>query len=207
MSRPTLIFFAIIGLFLLIRLKKLIGYLVFSGFMPYKNNKLWAIKDLLEEIQRHKFDEDKPLVIRSINAGPAGFLGAIGKIYPRAQLVAIQQKRSRYLRDFLQLMFRRRVRLVYRPSAYRSYIKDTNILYIRLQPDNLLELVKKFRYECAPGTLLISSNVPVPNMLEKRIFNVPPVIKQRRFGFRKRTPEELKKLAEVKSEIHYLYEI
>jgi hypothetical protein len=207
MNRTTLVILAIIGFFLFIRLKKIIGYIAFSGFMPYKNNKLWAIKDLLAEIKQHPFDPDKPIVIRSINAGPAGFLGAVAQVLPRASLVAVQQKRRRYVLDALQLLFRKRVKLLFTRNAYSLYLKDANVIYVRLQPDTLLELVKKFKYECAPGTLLISSQVPVPNMVEKRIFNAPPVIKQGRFTLHKKTSEELKKLASVRAEMHYLYEI
>lgn len=182
------------------------GYLLFAGFRPWRNNKVWAISEMIDFIGHQRFDEDEQMVIYSINAGNSGFLGTIAKAFPAAKCVAIQQKRRRLMLDYLQLVFSG-VKLKFEKNAYLLDIKEAKIIYLRLQPDTLLEMVKKFKYECAPGTILISNSVPVPNMIERKIFNIPPTLTQGRFTMHKKSPEELKKLASVRAEMHYLYEI
>jgi hypothetical protein len=206
MNKPTLVIIAIIGLFLFTRLKRMFGYFLYAGFSPWRNKKVWAISEMIDFIGHQRFDEDEQVVIYSINAGNSGFLGTIAKTFPKAKCVAIQQKRRRLILDYIQLLFSD-IKLKFEKNAYLLDIKEAKIIYLRLQPDTLLEMVKKFKYECAPGTILISNSVPVPNMVERKIFNIPPTLTQGRFTMHKKSDEELKKLASVRAEMHYLYEI
>lgn len=164
----VLIVAAITAAYLFIRL---LFDLLLRGFAPIVSSRPWVIEGLIEELRKENIPE-KP-TIYSLSCGKSGFLYFVGREYPGSTLVGVEQGLKLYIVAKLQSMIRFwGIKVLYEKKLHRLNFKDANIIYCYLSATELRELPNKFKFECKPGTIIISIGIPIPGIPEKRTVSI-----------------------------------
>jgi hypothetical protein len=179
--------------------------LLLRGFAPVVSSRPWVIATLIDELKKGKI-RDNP-VFYSLSCGKSGFLYFVGKAFPHATLIGVEHDFFPYLMEKLQVMIRLLdIKVVYEKRLYNLDVKRANVIYCYLGVEYLRELPKKFKFECKPGTLIISVGFPIPNLPEKKVLEISQ--QQGRLSFlSKRKLFSSKKKEAKRPHLIYIYEI
>jgi hypothetical protein len=161
----------VVGITIFYLLIKLLFDLLLRGFAPIISSRPWVIEGLIEELKKEKIPE-KP-TIYSLSCGKSGFLYFVGREYPGATLVGVEQSFKLYLVAKLQSIVRfLGINVIYEKKLHRLNFKDADIIYCYLSATDIRELPNKFKFECKQGTIIISVGIPIPGIPEKRTVSI-----------------------------------
>ncbi len=179
--------------------------LLLRGFAPVVSSRPWVIETLIDELKKNKIKENP--VIYSLSCGKSGFLYFVGKAFPNATLVGVENDFLLYLLERIQVMIRLLdIKVLYQKRLYNLDVSRANVIYCYLGVKYLRELPKKFKFECKPGTLIISVGFPIPNLPEKKVLEISQ--QQGRLDFlSKRKIFSPKKKEGKRPHLIYIYEI
>ena len=111
------------------------------------------------------------LQIIDLGAGTGGLLRRLAQARPEAYFTGIEHAPLPYLaarlnaRGLANLAIRR-------GDLWRQPLGDQDVVYVFLSPRVMRRLWEKARSEMRPGTLLVSSSFPVPDVAPERVFEV-----------------------------------
>lgn len=180
---------------------KLLFDLLLRGFAPLVSSRPWVIEGLIEELKKEDIKE-KP-TIYSLSCGKSGFLYFVGREYPGAALVGVEQGLKPYLVAKIQSAIRRLgIKVIHQPKLHRLDFRDADIIYCYLSVTEIRDLPNKFRFECKPGTIIISVGMPIPGIPEKRTISISG--QAGRFFFLSTKIDNESKLKDSKR-AHYIY--
>ncbi len=147
------------------------------GFAPFISSRPWVIKQILDEI------ELKPnSIIYSFGSGKSGFLYAIGKKYPDATLIGVEWLILPFISSKIQVFLRRaKIKVLFKRNLREVDIKKADLIYCYLDVDILKDLAKKFKFECRPGTKIVSNGFVVPGLEPTKVLELTE--KKGRFAF------------------------
>jgi hypothetical protein len=91
--------------------------------------------------------------------------------------------------------------------VYRVDVKDFDLIYCHLNPDELRDLGSKFKFECRPGTIIISTGFNIPYLNPSKV--VPLEDRKGRLDFLSKNQKLFQSKAKKykKEKKAYFYEI
>lgn len=138
--------------------------LLLRGFAPFLPSRPWVVEKLLSEIDIKK---KNPKFI-AFSTGRSGFFHALGKKYPDAELLAVEPSIFPYIISKVQAFIRRtRIKVIHQ-KIHRVDVKDADLIYSHLDPDGIRQVDSKFKFECKPGALVISTGFNMPVLKAKK---------------------------------------
>jgi hypothetical protein len=201
MSKQEIILVVIGGL-LVYYFIRFVFDLLMRGFAPIISSRPWVIEGLIEELKKEDIPEHP--TIFSLSSGKSGFLYFVGREYPGATLVGVEQNLRSYVVAKMQSLIRfLGIRVIYQEKLFRLDFHDANIIYCYLNPTDLRDLPSKFKFECRPGTIIISVGIPIPGLPEKRTITISG--QAGRFFFLSTKIKQSELTAKDSKRAHYIY--
>jgi hypothetical protein len=185
---------------------KFVFDVLLRGFAPFIISRPWAVKSLVEETLKEKIHENP--VIYSLSCGKSGYLSAIGEVFPAAELIGVEHDIMPYYLEKIQLFFKRsRIKTFFHKHLYNLDVSRADLIYCYLDVEILRDLPKKLKFECKPGTIIISNGYPIPGLFEKRMVEIES--QERRMGFLSKRKKMFKSKSKEgnRANLFYVYEI
>lgn len=170
------------GLYAFLKIARI--YLL-HGFSPFINLRYSQALAIIDELGKEKLVADP--VVYSLGAGQVGFLSVLAQKLPAAKPVGVQNRFGLFILEKLQLLSKlSRIELKLQKRIYSLKFEKVDLIYCDLSLEELAELPRKLKYECRAGTIVLSVGNPIPNLEEKRGFDLPPIksLKERLFFWR-----------------------
>jgi hypothetical protein len=181
--------------------------ILLRGFAPFLPSRPWVIDKILDNLKLKKYRK-----IYSFGSGKSGFLMEFERLFPEAEIVGIEMYRFAYIMARLQLFLRKflghrtKIKAV-RQSISRANISDAEIIYNHLYPEEMAGLGKKIKFECRPGTVIVSNGFLIPELEPQKFITLDA--REGRFSWLSRQREIFKskrKRSVIESRV-YFYEI
>jgi hypothetical protein len=179
--------------------------LLLRGFAPFIPSRPWVVNELLREMELPRRKEG--LALLAFSSGRSGFFHTLEKKYPEARLMAVESSFFPYLVAKVQGMLRRtRMEIVYLP-VHQVPVKEFDFIYSHLYPDKMEGLGPKLKFECRPGTQVVSTGFNIPHLTSKKIVPLPD--RKGRLDFLSRNQElfQSKRKKYKKEKKAFFYEI
>jgi hypothetical protein len=206
MNIYTEIAYGIAGILAYYLITEIFFDILLRGFAPLISSRPWVINTLLEELKKEKIKANP--VIYSLSCGKSGFLLGVGGSYPNAELIGVEHDLFPFILEKIQLIIRfSNIKAIYQKNLYQLDIKRADLIYCYLDVEILRELPKKFKFECKPGTIIISNGFPIPNLVEKRSVDISS--KKRKLAFLSKSKKLMasKEKEGKRANLVYFYEI
>ncbi len=145
--------------------------LFLRGFSPFFPSRPWVMKKLVDEIN---LDTNSSPRVYAFCCGKSGFLHFFKKRFPRSVRIGIEYQFYPWLVAKTQKILRfSSIHILYK-ELYQIDVKDADLIYCYLNVEEVRELGKKFKFECKPGTIIISNGVAIPHLEIKQAINLDP---------------------------------
>lgn len=155
-----------------------IGYLIvvflfdvlLRGFMPFIPSRPWVVDQILENLT---IPQKKPNML-AYSSGRSGFFRTLEHKYKDAgSLVGVELGLFPYIVAKMQALLRgTRIKII-RSEVHRVNVKDFDFIYSHLDPDQIRGLGKKLKFECKPGTQIVSTGFNIPFLTPTKIIELP----------------------------------
>lgn len=143
--------------------------LLLRGFLPFIPSRPWVVSQLLNELKL----PDKPIKMIAFSTGRSGFFHALESRYPKANLTGIEIKTFPYVVSRVQAILRHtRIKIIKQP-VHRVNVRDADFIYCHLNPEEMRGIGKKFKFECRPDTIIVSTGFNVPPLQPRKIVDLP----------------------------------
>lgn len=143
--------------------------LLLRGFVPFITARPWVVEQVMSNIN---IPQSNPVLI-AFSTGRSGVFRALEKKYPTASLLGVEPSFFPYLVSKIQTLIRpTRIKIVHQ-AVHRVKIKDADFIYCHLYPDDLRDLGAKFKFECKPGTQIVSTGFNIPYLNPKKVIDLP----------------------------------
>jgi hypothetical protein len=168
----TYLYYIIYGAIFLVALYFITAFifdLLLRGFVPFIPSRPWVIEQVLNEII---IPQPNPKLV-AFSTGRSGVFHALEAKYPTATLVGYESNFFPYLVSKIQTFIRpTRIKII-RRSVHHVDFKDADFIYCHLGPDSLRFLSAKFKFDCQPGTQVVSTGFNIPYLEPKKIIDLP----------------------------------
>lgn len=148
------------------------------GFAPFMPARPWVVEQLMAEL---KLPVDRPIKLLAYSTGRSGVFHALEKRYPNAELVAVEPSLFPFVISWIQAKVRGLRMKVINTPLHRADISDVDFIYSHLDPDKLRAVDSKIRFECKPGTIVISTGYNIPTLTPTKVVPLPD--RKGRFDF------------------------
>jgi SAM-dependent methyltransferase len=111
------------------------------------------------------------LRVIDLGAGTGGLLRRLAQARPEAQFIGIEHAPLPYLAARLNAHGLANL-VVRRSDLWREPLAGPDVVYVFLSPRVMPRLWEKARAEMRPGTLLVSSSFPVPDIVPEQVVEV-----------------------------------
>lgn len=149
--------------------------MLLRGFMPFIPSRPWVVEQLLDELELPKEDA----ICIAFSTGRSGFFHALERRYPKIKLFANEHAKFPFVLAKLQAMVRSTGIKIFYERVHRVNVKDADFIYCHLDPEYLRGMGKKFKFECKPDTIIVSTGFSISDL---EPFKIVP-IKDRRGKF------------------------
>ncbi len=178
--------------------------LLLRGFHPFIPSRPWVIEQLMPEIQLRKEESIKLLAFSS---GRSGFFYSLGQKYPSAKLFGYEHSFFPFFVAKVQNFIRRTKIIIKKSAIHRVNVSDVDFIYCHLNPDQMRDLGKKFKFECRAGTKIVSTGFNIPFLEPVKIIDLPDKIGRFNFLSKNQNLFQSKKKKFKKEKKAYFYEI
>ena len=138
--------------------------ILFRGYAPLISTKTELLDKIIKELRLAPGAK-----VFELGAGYAGFLRAVEKKFPAADLTGIEYSFWPWLTTKLQLAWRKsRIKMV-RGNLFKTDLKQADLIYCYLNPKMMQALEGKFKDECKPGAQIISLSFPLPRLTSVKV--------------------------------------
>lgn len=143
--------------------------LLLRGFVPLIPSRPWVVQQILRELE---IGQPKPKLF-AFSAGRSGFFHALEIKYPDAVLIGIEPDFFPFLVAKTQTFLRRTRIKVIRQPIHRVNVKEADFIYSHLYPDKMRGIDSKLKFECKPGTQIISTGFSFRTLPPKKVIELP----------------------------------
>lgn len=143
--------------------------LLLRGFAPFIASRPWVVSQILNNIA---IPQKSPKII-AFSTGRSGVVHAFEKKYPTATLIGVEMHLFPYIVGKIQSLIRRTKIKVIFSKIHHVDVKDADLIYCHLDPDDLRDISQKFKFECRSGTQIISTGFNIPYLTAKRSIDLP----------------------------------
>jgi hypothetical protein len=143
--------------------------LLLRGFVPILRSRPWVVDQIIGELKFDKAD----LRCLAFSTGRSGLLQALEKKYPKAELTGIEPSLFPFIVAKVQAWLRFTRIKIRREAVHRVPVKGYDLVYCHLYPDAMRGLGKKLKFECDPGTVVVSAGFVIPDLGTHRAVPLP----------------------------------
>ena len=143
--------------------------LLLRGFVPFIPSRPWVVEQILYEMDINK---PEPIMV-ALSSGRSGFFHALEKKYPNARLIGVETDLFPFIVSKVQSWIRRTRIKVIKSSIHHVDVKKADFIYSHLYPDKMQGLSAKFKFECRPGTVIVSTGFNIPYLEPKKVVDLP----------------------------------
>ena|SRR3989339_864589 len=178
--------------------------LLLRGFAPFLPSRPWVTDQILSAL---KLPEGDPVII-ALSSGRSGFFHALEKKYGKTgTLIGVEMKLFPYIVAKTQSILRRsRIRVI-KSQIHRVNVKEARLIYCHLYPPDMVGLGKKFKFECRPGTVIVSTGFNIPFLTPTKTIDLPDRAGRLDFLSRNQNLFQRKNRKFKKEKRAYFYEI
>jgi len=146
--------------------------ILLRGFAPFVPSRPWVIDKILDNIKLKKYRK-----IYSFGSGKSGFLMEFERLFPGTEIVGIEIYWFSYLMARVQLALRKVIGRktgikVIKKDIGHTDIRDAEMIYNHLYPEEMLGLGKKIKFECRPGTVVVSNGFIIPELDQQKFITL-----------------------------------
>lgn len=134
--------------------------LLLRGFHPFIPSRPWVVAQIMAELKLPPHISK----IYGFSSGRSGFLRALEKKYPNAELVGFETKFFPFLVARVQLMLRRTRIKVRWSKIHHIDVRGVDFIYCHLYPDDMKDLGRKLKFEARRGTQIVSTGFHIPHL-------------------------------------------
>lgn len=184
-------------------LVKFIFQLLLRGFSPFLSSRPWVVEQIMNELE---IPQKNPKLL-ALSSGRSGFFRVLEKKYPKAGLLGVEPYLFSFLAAKAQRIIRRSRMKIIRQTIYHVNYKDADLIYCHLYPNQMDALGPKLKFECKPGTQIISTGFNIVHLKPKKVVDLPD--RKGRFDWFSKNQKlfQLKKHKHKKEKKAYFYEI
>jgi len=137
---------------------------VLRGFVPFITSRPWLVNQINEHMDKLEIKHAPKFKALSLGSGRSGFFASLEKKYPEAELEGHEKGYIYFILSWLQVKLRRSQIKVYRSRHFhRVKVSDKDLIYCYApSSETIRELGDKFKFECKPGTVIMSNGFVVP---------------------------------------------
>lgn len=146
-----LIFIQIVLVFIIIFSVLQFYDIIFKGFAPFISTKFRIILTIVKELNLTGKEK-----VYELGAGKAGFLRAVEQKFGNSELCGIEKAWWPYFLARIQIALSHSKIKIIRKDLFKINLKDADVIYCFLNVQMMIDLEKKIKEECRPGTLVIS---------------------------------------------------
>lgn len=139
------------------------------GFLPFLPSRPWVVDQIMNELEVKKEDA----VILAFSTGRSGLIHALEKRYPKARIIAIEPYLFAYWYSFFQASIRRTNIKVLHQKINRVDVRQADLIYSHLYPEDMEGLGPKLKFECKSGCQIISTGFNIVHLKPKKIIPLP----------------------------------
>ena len=132
--------------------------IIFRSYAPFVSTRPRVIKKILDELEL----KDGATVFE-LGCGRAGFLGAVAKKYPKADLIGVEGAFWPYITARIQHSIKKNKIKIIKKNLFAVDLNQANVIYLYLNQKTIYELEKKIKKECSSGTTVITYHFPFPS--------------------------------------------
>lgn len=151
--------------------------LLLRGFVPFIPSRPWVVDEIMSELELG--NRNKKFI--ALSTGRSGFMHALEKKYPEAEIIGIEPSLFPFLVSKLQIFLRRTKIKVYFKKIRYVDVSDADFVYSHLYPDKMEGLGPKLKFECKIGTKVVSTGFNIAHLKSYKIVELPD--RRGRFDF------------------------
>ncbi len=185
--------------------KQIFNFLL-RGFAPFIPSRPWVVDQLMQEVVKLPLKKQFNMV--SIGSGRSGLSHGIEKAYPDARIVGVEDSVLSYFLSKLQVFVQgSNIMVKMNKDSYNVNVSDKDLVYLKLDIDDLREIDRKLKFECKTGVIIISNGFVIPGFTPIRVVKLDD--RKGRFSFLGRNREFFtkKRKKHKKENKFYFYEI
>lgn len=184
------------------------------GFAPLIPSRPWVVNQILDNLKLKKYNK-----VYAFGSGRSGFLHEFEKLFPKTKIIGVEYSLFHYIVARLQMLLRERLHHSTRIKVSRSNIKvirrqirrvdvsDAEIIYSHLYPEHMDGFGRKLKFECKPGTMVISTGFLITGLEPKKIINLDQRKGRLSWVSKSRDFFKSKRKKSIKENKAYFYEI
>ena len=143
--------------------------ILLRGFVPFITSRPWVVEQIMEELS---IPQKNPNMI-ALSSGRSGVFRTLEKKYPGGEMTGVETDLFPYLVSKIQAALRRTRIKVIKSEIHRVDVRQADLIYSHLYPDKLPGLGAKLKFECRPGTQIISTGFNIPHLEPKKVVDLP----------------------------------
>jgi len=137
---------------------------VLRGFVPFFSSRPWLVKQVSAHLEKLKINNTPHFKGVSFGSGRSGFFAYLEKRYSKADFEGYEKGYLYFGLSWLQALVRRsRIKVRRSRHFHRIKVSDVDLIYCYAPSSRTIrELGDKFKFECKPGTIILSNGFVVP---------------------------------------------
>ena len=137
---------------------------ILRGFVPFVASRPWIVIQVNEQLKKLDIKNYPHFKAISFGSGRSGFFASLEKTYPEAELEGYEKGILYFSLSWLQALIRRtRIKVKRSRHFHRVPVADADLIYCYApSSETIRELGDKFKFECKPGTIILSNGFVVP---------------------------------------------
>ncbi len=139
--------------------------LLLRGFAPFIPSRPWVIDEIMSELELG--NKNKKFI--ALSTGRSGFMYALEKKYPEAEIIGIEPSFFPFLVSKLQVFLRHTNIKVYFKKIRYVDVRNADFVYSHLYPDKMEGLGPKLKFECKTGAKVVSTGFNIAHLKSYKI--------------------------------------
>jgi hypothetical protein len=137
---------------------------VLRGFVPFIASRPWIVEQVNEHLKKLQIKNAPKFKALSLGSGRSGFFASLEKRYPEASFKGYEKNFLYFCLSWLQAFIRRsKIKVKRSRHFHRVSVRDVDLIYCYSRSsETIRELGDKFKFECKPGTIILSNGFVVP---------------------------------------------
>ncbi|MEK7202751.1 MAG: hypothetical protein AAB653_00325 [Patescibacteria group bacterium] len=138
--------------------------IIFRGYAPFISTRSQVIEKILAEINLQPGDK-----VYELGCGRAGFLRAICDKFPEVEAIGVENALGPYFLARVQTAVLNKKIKIIRKNLFNVNLNDADLIYCYLNLKTMTLLKEKFSRECKPGTIIISYQFPMNDLVSAKV--------------------------------------
>jgi len=148
---------------------KFIFDFLLRGFSPFIPSRPWVVEQIMSNLEIRARNPH----FLALSSGRSGFFHALSKKYPDAVFIGIEPYFFSYLVARVQSFARKSPIKIRRQAVHHVDYSAADLIYCHLDPDRMIDLGPKLKFECKSGAQIISTGFNIVHLKPSKIIDLP----------------------------------